>query len=92
MKTLRRLFNNDGGAYFCILEKLFCHKVRHSDTTVRGCISGKETCVHTDAVVESKEVWHRCANKHFVWPWFMNARVGILIENLTSNTMFNDAI
>ena len=48
--------------------------------------------MHTDAVVEAKEVWHGGVHSYLVGTWFVFTEVGIIVDGLAGDAVFDDTV
>ena len=86
------LLNDDRSAYLRVFIELAGHLLRHAHAAMRSCISWQEAGVHSYSVIEAHEVRHRCVDGDFVWSWFINTEIGVVIDYFVGDFVFDNAI
>ena len=88
----KSLFNNDRRADLGVLEKFLRHACGHTDTSVRCRVSGKESGMHANTVVEAHEIRHRCAFEILARSGLVNTDIGIVINGFFGCTVLDDSV
>lgn len=92
MIAATKSLHNHRSPHFDVFEKLFCHVVGHSNTAVGSGVAGEVAGVHADGAVEAHVVRHGGIIKDLTWLDFIDADVGIVVDDLAGGFVFDGAV